>query len=103
MSEEYVIEERLLRFAAPALYQRMVETFSKYNIHPYDIHGTMLKNETGYELKLRFSNDFSQSVSTQISVEQAKNPDEKITHFFEETADKCKNQLISDYFKMVKP
>jgi hypothetical protein len=38
-----MVEEKLLRFAAPAVYQIMVETYSTYHIHPYDVQATILK------------------------------------------------------------
>ncbi|WP_453991753.1 hypothetical protein [Bacillus nitroreducens] len=102
MGKKDAIEEKLLRFVAPALYQKMVETFLAHNIHSYDIYATVVKQENGYELTLRFSQSFSQSVTTFVSFEQAKNPDAEIETFFKETAEKCKNQLISDYYKMIK-
>ncbi|MFS0862905.1 hypothetical protein [Fredinandcohnia sp. 179-A 10B2 NHS] len=102
MSKKDVIEEKLLRFAAPSLYQKMVDVFSKYNIHSYDIHATVVKQTDGYEVKLRFSQSFSQTVSTFVSFEQATEPDEEVATFFKETAETCKNQLISDYYKMIK-
>lgn len=97
-----MVEERLLRFAVPALYQRMVETFSTYHIHPHDVQATIFKNEDGFDVTLRFSNDFSQSVTTYLKNEQAAYPDEDVTRFFEEAADKCKSTLIADYYKMIK-
>ncbi|MDR4888011.1 hypothetical protein RGU12_10675 [Fredinandcohnia sp. QZ13] len=102
MGKKDVIEEKLLRFAAPNLYQKMVDVFSSYNIHSYDIYATVVKQEKGYDLTLRFSQSFSQSVTALVTFEQAKNPDEEITDFLKETAEKCKNQLISDYYKMIK-
>lgn len=102
MSKKDVIEEKLLRFVAPTLYEKMVEVFAAQNIHSYDIYATVVKQEGGYELSLRFSQSFSQSVTTFISFDQAKDPDEETLVFFKETAEKCKNQLISDYYKMIK-
>lgn len=102
MSDKNALEERLLRFAAPALYKQMIETFSNFNIHPYDIHGTVMKDEEGLEVTLRFSNAYSQSVTTRVSFDQANAPDEEMISFFKETAEKCKSQLISDYYKMIK-
>ncbi|MEH7225140.1 hypothetical protein V7112_15120 [Bacillus sp. JJ1566] len=102
MGKKDAIEEKLLRFAAPNLYQKMVDTFFEYNIHSYDIYATVVKQEEGYDLTLRFSQSFSQSVTAFISFEQANDPDEEIASFFKETAEKCKNQLISDYYKMIK-
>jgi hypothetical protein len=102
MSENKTLEEKLLRFAAPALHKKMCETFSTFNIHPFDVQGTVLKKDNGFDLTLRFSANFSQSESTYISLEQAVNPDEAVIRFFEETAEKCKTMLISDYYKMIK-
>lgn len=102
MSEKQELEEKLLRFATPALYKEMVETFLSLHLHPHDVHGTVRQNEHGFEVTLRFSADFSQSISTHISFEQAENPDEKVVRFFEEAAEKCKAQLISEYYKMIK-
>jgi hypothetical protein len=97
-----MVEERLLRFAAPALYQRMVDTFSAFHLHPYDVQGTILKNEAVVEVTLRFSGDFSEALTSQFSLEQAENPDDEVTYFFKEAAEKCKSLLIADYFKMMK-
>jgi len=102
MGKKDVIEEKMLRFAAPNLYKKMVETFLAYNIHSYDIYATVVKQEKGFELTLRFSESFSQAVTGFVSFEQAENPDEEVTSFFKETAEKCKNQLISDYYRMIK-
>ncbi|MCC3358500.1 hypothetical protein [Bacillus sp. REN16] len=102
MGKKDAIEEKLMRFAAPNLYQKLVDTFFAYNIHSYDIYATVVKQKEGFDLTLRFSQSFSQSVTAFVSFEQAKNPDEEIISFFKETAEKCKNQLISDYYKMIK-
>ncbi|WP_010677861.1 hypothetical protein [Bacillus timonensis] len=102
MGKKEEIEGKLLRFAAPSLYQKMIEVFSSYNIHSYDIYATVVKLDEGYDLTLRFSQSFSQVVTAFISFEQATNPDEEMNTFFKETAEKCKNQLISDYYKMIK-
>ncbi|WP_258000390.1 hypothetical protein [Bacillus sp. Marseille-P3661] len=102
MDKKVPLKEKLLRFAAPNLYQKMVEVFSNYNIHSYDIYSTVVKQEQGFEVKLRYSRSFSQSVTVFVTFEQAMKPDEEVIQFFKETAETCKNQLISDYFKMVR-
>lgn len=99
---EYQLIEGSLRVEAPAVYDRMIETFSRYNIHPYDAQGAVIKKEEGIEIVLKFSNGFSKTVQTHISADQAKNPDDEVTLFFERAADECKNQLIADYYKMIK-
>ena len=98
-----LVEERLLRFAAPELYNRMVEILSTYHLHPYDVHATLLKNENGLDVIVRFTADFSQLVTANFSMEQATHPDEAVTGFFEEAAARCKALLIADYYKMMKP
>ncbi|WP_442600223.1 hypothetical protein [Neobacillus sp. D3-1R] len=102
MAPKPKLEEKLLRFAAPAIYQKMIEVFSDHNIHSYDVHGTVVKKEDGIEVMLRFSAQFFEEVSIHFSSAQASNPDESMTQFFKETAEKCKSKLISDYYKMIK-
>ncbi|WP_430540015.1 hypothetical protein [Neobacillus drentensis] len=97
-----MLKERLLRFAVPALYNRMIEIFAAYHIHPHDVQATVLKNENGYEILVRFTSDFSQLVTKQFSFEQGEVPDEEVTRFFEEAAESCKSFLIADYYKMMK-
>jgi hypothetical protein len=102
MGKKDDLEKKLLRFAAPNLYQVMVDVFSAHHIHPYDIYGSVVKKENGFDVTLRFSQSFSQFVTTFVTFDQARIPDEGIISFFKETAEKCKNQLISDYYKMIK-
>jgi hypothetical protein len=97
-----LLEEKLLRYATPALYTKMVEIFSTYHIHPYDVQASVCKNENGFNVSLKFSADLSQSVSHQFSMEQVKHPEEEVTRFFHEAAEKCKSLLIADYYKMMK-
>jgi hypothetical protein len=104
IGEKAIVKEAMLRFAAPNLYKEMIDVFSRFHIHPFDVHGTISQNKIGdYELSLRFSEEYSKSTTTVLTEEQVKNPDDEVIQFFKETAEKCKNQLISDYFKMVKP
>jgi hypothetical protein len=95
--------ERLLRFGAPELYNKMVETFSAYHLHPHDVHATLVKSENGLAVTLNFTADFSQSLSANFSLEQAADPDEAVSRFFEGVAERCKGLLIADYYRMLKP
>lgn len=97
-----MIEERLLRFAAPELYRVMDEIFSLHHIHPFDVQAFAVRNEQGMEITLRFTSDFSQFVTTHISYQQAKSLDQKVTQFFEDAAVKCKSLLIGNYYKNIK-
>jgi hypothetical protein len=97
-----MIEERLLRFAAPQLYKKMVEIFSNHHIHSYEVQAFVIKENDGMNITLRFSSDFSQSVTISVSCQQAENPDDEVVQFFQEAAEKCKSILIADYYKMIK-
>ena len=95
-------EERILRYAAPPLYKRMVEVFSTYHIHPYDFLAKLRKNNDEFTVIVRFSSDYSQVVSKGFTSEQVMHPDEEVTRFFTEAADQCKSLLVADYYKMKK-
>lgn len=102
MGEFKLQKEQSLRIAAPNVYKKMIETFEKYNIHSYDAQGTVIKTQEGLEITLRLSNHYTKIAQTKISFDQAQQPDEELSYFFEQAAEKCKNQLITDYFKMIK-
>lgn len=103
VSKGVVEQERSIRIATPALYKKMIEVFERYHIHPFDVQGTVKKNESGYNVTLTFTNTFSKSVSAYFNFKQVKSPDEKVTKFFIETAEECKSHLIKNYYKMIKP
>lgn len=95
-------QELSLRIAAPKLYEKMTEVFARYHIHPYDAQGTVKKNSRGLDVNLRFASAHTPSMTIHINMDQAKKPDEDVTRFFEQAAEKCKEQLVADYFKMIK-
>jgi hypothetical protein len=81
----------------------MIESFSAFHIHPYDVQAVLLKKENGYDVTIRFSSDFSQVVTAHFSYEQAAHPDEEVTRFFENAANQCRSVLMAEYYKMIKP
>ncbi len=93
-------EKKLLWLAAAALNKRMIETFSKYHVYPYDVQAVLVKSENGLDVILSFPPDFSQVMTKCFSFEQATHPGEDVTRFFTEAAEKFKTVLIMDYFKM---
>lgn len=103
MNKDVIEQERSIRIATPELHKKMIETFEPYHIHPFDVQGTVIKNKNGYDVKLTFTNTFSKSVSAYFNFNQVKSPDEKVTKFFNETAEECKSHLIKNYYKMIKP
>lgn len=102
MGELPLHEEESLRFATPRLYERMVETFSKYNLHPYDTEATVRRKHDSIDISIKLTGNAANLASTTISLNQANEPDEEVNTFFETSAEECKNLLIKDYFKMIK-
>lgn len=97
-------EERILRYAEPTLYKKMIEIFSFYHIHPYDIQATIKKEEKGYELLLKFPNH-STGIKTWLpyNYNQVFHFDEEARKFFEKAADACRSLLMAEYNKTTKP
>ncbi|WNS73570.1 hypothetical protein RRV45_11610 [Bacillus sp. DTU_2020_1000418_1_SI_GHA_SEK_038] len=102
MGEFQLEREQSLRFAAPHVYQTMVDSFKKFNIHPYDAIGTIKPAKNGYDITIKSANHFSEIATITISKEQALVPDTETENLFQEAAEKCKSLLISDYYKMIK-
>lgn len=102
MGELPLYEEESLRFAAPKLYGKMMETFSKYNLHPYDTESSALKKEDGMDITLKLAGSNSVVATTHLTRKQIEQPDEDVVSFFETSAEECKNLLIKNYFKMIK-
>lgn len=95
-------EERILRFAKPALYKKMIEIFSAYHIHPCDVHATIKKDEDGYELSLLFPANNGKQMTTRLCPEKDNHFDQKLTSFFEKAAAESKSLLMSHYYRMIK-
>lgn len=102
LGELPLYEEESLRIAAPKLYGKMMETFSKYNLHPYDTEGSVLKKENGMDVTLKLAGSHSVVSTTYLSKKQIEQPDDEVERFFETSAEECKNLLIKNYFKMIK-
>lgn len=102
MGELPLHEEESLRIRAPRVYARMIETFSKYNLHPYDAEATVIQNDNGLDISVKLAGSLTNLGSKHISMKQAEEPDDEVNAFFETSAEECKNLLIKNYFKMIK-
>jgi hypothetical protein len=98
-----MVEERILRFADPELYKKMIETFSAHHIHPYDVQATIKKDEEGYELSLLVPANNGKRMTTRLGLEKESHFNKNVTSFFEKAAAESKSLLMSDYYRMVKP
>ncbi|MFZ3577281.1 hypothetical protein [Virgibacillus sp. DJP39] len=94
--------ERSLRSVSPQLYSLLVTELEKVHIHPYDIQANATEKETGYQLLIRFGNDFSHKESVFFSFESIENEDNNVTEFIKNIGETCKQAMIADYYKMIK-
>ncbi|PGS78522.1 hypothetical protein COC69_15100 [Bacillus cereus] len=81
MLENNIAKEESFRIKLPTLYKKMLEVFQKYHIHPFDIQGTIIKKDKGYDVIIRFSPLFSNTAKTFITFEKMMYPDEGATRF----------------------
>ncbi|WP_138417515.1 hypothetical protein [Aquibacillus sediminis] len=94
---------QLLRVAYPETYGLLMAELSKHHIHAYDVQATAKKVDQYVEIQVRFGEDFSKEQTQTFREKEIKQKSEEITNFFKQVGETCKEILIADYFKMVKP
>lgn len=95
--------EKPMRMVAPALYQQLVSIFDEFHIHPYDIKANVKQKKEGLEILLRYGETFSKGQSRYFRQQDIEEQNSTVKSFFKETAESCKETLIADYYKMMKP
>lgn len=96
-------EERMLQIEFPELYQLAVENLQENNIHSYDVQLAVKEADTGFELILYFGEAYSHKKSEQFTRNEIESLAPSILEFIKNTAEKIKEVMVSDYFKMMKP
>ncbi|WP_164668821.1 hypothetical protein [Virgibacillus doumboii] len=97
-------KEQPLRVVLPELYTFVTEGLEDlHNIHPYDIQLYGVEEETGYQLIFYFGEGYSHQESIFFSHSSIEKKDSEITDFVEKFGESCKEVMIADYFKMMKP
>jgi len=92
-----------LRFVDPACYRLLLGQLEPYHLHAYDMHASILIDETEGTAVLTLSyGDAPVRRIGEFSVEALKGPDAAIVEFFREAAKDCKKTLVADYYKMMK-
>ncbi|RCW67025.1 hypothetical protein [Saliterribacillus persicus] len=94
---------KLLRSAYPQLYDYLIKELSAHNIHSFDIQATSRDIGTEVEIQVQFGEEFNNTYSKTFSKEKVTEINDAFSNFCEEIAETCKETLIADYFKMVKP
>ncbi|GGB60610.1 hypothetical protein F3157_21425 [Virgibacillus dakarensis] len=96
------VKERSLRIVFPGLYHHIVSKLEDMHIQPYDIQATLREGDAGYHIILRFGEGFSHALSQHFTVDDINQLNTGITDFIKDSAEKIKEAMIADYFKMMK-
>lgn len=95
-------KEQSLRIAYPKVYEKMLKVFAEHRIHSYDTVSTAVKRKDKIKISLKFpGSGFVISEKEFHDTGQLEKKDELIS-FFEKAAEKCKSELIANYYKMIK-
>ncbi|MGM8364955.1 hypothetical protein ACLIBG_05650 [Virgibacillus sp. W0181] len=93
-----------LRVIDPKLFRYIVNKLNdSHNIHSYDIEALAVKEASGLTITLRYGENYAQSKEAFFSFEIINNRSEELNAFIQEAADECKEVMVADYFKMMKP
>ncbi|MFD1360502.1 hypothetical protein [Lentibacillus salinarum] len=96
--------EQPLRLVLPNLYQTITDILEKqHNIHPYDLQVKAIPESSGYTIIVYFGDSFNHQKYQTFSNEAIQSIDSEIVSFIEETGNACKEVMIADYFKMMRP
>lgn len=92
-----------LRFADPACYRLLLEQLEPYHLHAYDMHATLLVDETAGQavLSLCYGDGPVRRIA-EFPLDVLKRQDREIIDFFKEAAKDCKKTLVADYYKLMK-
>lgn len=95
-------KERPLRFVLPEYYRMLLELMEEYHLHPFDIKATVITEEEGWKISLRYGEGLVQERSITSSHETIHHVDHNVIALFRETVVDCKKTMISDYYKFMK-
>lgn len=93
--------EMPLQVAAPDCYQKMNEVFQQYHLHPFDVRATLKQQEKRTCVAITLAG--TSNCAGTFSFANGNFVVEEFEQFLHETAKKCREQLIADYYKSMKP
>ncbi|WP_164669518.1 hypothetical protein [Virgibacillus doumboii] len=102
-TKETKTSRKLLRAVYPKLYDHLLEELMSHNIHSYDVQITFEKAGSSVEIQVRFGERFTRELTRTFSEKNVHEIGDAFHDFCEEIKQACKETLIADYFKMVKP
>lgn len=93
-----------LQIIDPKLYRYIVEELNdRHNIHSYDTEILATKEDSGLTIIIKYGENFTHSKEELFIYETLKNRGDDFIKFVHEVADECKEVMIAEYFKMMKP
>ncbi len=106
MKEEKMINKertKSLRVVFPQLYQSILAELEKLNIHSYDMQINAEKQKDGVRLILQFGENFTHQKTQFFTYEAIENNSSEMTKFVKVTGEACKEVMINEYFKKMRP
>lgn len=106
VSEEKLAEmqqTRTLRIIAPKLYEFITNELEKENIHSYDVQMKALQKEEGIHVFLWYGEKYNNQADAFFSHQVVEELGEEIEEFIKNVAESCKEIMLNEYFKMMKP
>lgn len=95
--------KQLLQTSYPKLYDHLIEAIKVHNIHSYDVRATCQHVESEMEIQVNYGADFTLEHKRTFSDKEIAEIGDAFTEFCQEVGETCKETLIADYFKMMKP
>ncbi|ALX47904.1 hypothetical protein [Lentibacillus amyloliquefaciens] len=96
--------EKPMRVILPDLHHEITKQLEEqHNIHPYDIQTKVTESNSGYQVTIYFGDSFAHRESQHFSSEAIENKDPVLSEFVEKIGDTCKEVMIADYYKMMRP
>lgn len=101
--QELMVNERPLRFVDRELYQLLLDECESKHVHSYDIKASAIADKLGVTLILRFGDDLNHCKETFFTHQSIRQKDIEVRTYLQMVTEECKEVIIRDYYKMLKP
>lgn len=96
--------QKSLRAVSPKLYRLIMAGLEdEYHIQPYDVQAEAVKKDTGFQVILRFGEQFTENQEQFFSFEAVSEKSDQVKEFVQTAGDACKQVLIEDYYRIMAP
>ncbi|MFC3040630.1 hypothetical protein ACFOGI_10265 [Virgibacillus xinjiangensis] len=95
---------KFLRVLSPKLYRFLTSQLEEqFHIHSYDIQLEGIQEENGILVILQYGEGFTHVEEEVFSMDEIEQEGEDLQDFVQRTGEACREVMIADYYKMVKP